>query len=189
MSFFANLFRKKPSSNYSRSDIEVITSSAQRLADVISESLKISNDSNNPETKISRLNVAKDKLSEIKDLSAKYSFLHLTTLDDVEYSIAELENEYLIAGYKEIANNNIAAEALEKEGKIEEAIVQYEKLVSQKVDTPFTYRRLAILYRKEKNEKDEIRIIKSALINIPKSNSAHYNWFQDRLAKKVKMPN
>lgn len=186
MNFFANLFRKKASRNYSRSDIEVITASAQRLADIINESLKISNDSKNPETKFSRLNVAKDKLSEIKDLSTKYSFLSLTTLIDVERSIAELESEYLMAGYKEIANGNIAAEALEKEDKIEEAIVQYEKLVSQKADTPFTYRRLAILYRKEKNEKDEIRVIQSALINIPESNSKHYNWFQDRLAKKGK---
>lgn len=183
MGFFGNFFKKKPSNGYSSNDIDVVTSSAQRLVEVINESLTIANESNNPDTKISRLTVAKNKLSEIKELSAQYSFLTITSLNEVESSIAELENEFIIAGYKEIANGNTSAEALEKEGKIEEAIVEYEKLVGRKVDTPFTYRRLAILYRKGKKEKDEIRIIQAALDNIPKSNSKYYSWFQDRLVK------
>ena len=176
MGFFSNFFKNKPSDGYSSNDIDVVTSSAQRLVEII-------NESNNPETKISRLEVAKNKLSEIKELSKQYSFLNLTSLEEVESSIAELENEFLIAGYEEIASGNIAAEALEKEGKIEEAIIEYEKLASRKVDTPFTYRRLAILYRKGKKENDEIRIVQEALNNIPKYNAKHYSWFQDRLMK------
>ena len=178
MGFFSNFFKNKPSDGYSSNDIDVVTSSAQRLVEIINESLTIANESNNPETKISRLEVAKNKLSEIKELSKQYSFLNLTSLEEVESSIAELENEFLIAGYEEIASGNIAAEALEKEGKIEEAIIEYEKLASRKVDTPFTYRRLAILYRKGKKENDEIRIVQEALNNIPKYNAKHYSWFQ-----------
>jgi NAD-dependent DNA ligase len=187
MGFFSDLFKGKSSSSYSSNDIDSVTSCAQRLIEVINESLTIANDSNNPGTKISRLEVAKNKLLEIKKLSEQYSFLSLTSLAEVESSISELENEFLIAGYKEIANGNITAEALEKVGKIEEAIIEYEKLVEMKVDTPFTYRRLAILYRKNKQEKNEIRIINEALSNIPESNSKHYEWFKNRL-QKMKSP-
>jgi len=183
MGFFSNLFKSKPANGYSNNDINAVTISANRLVEVINESLTISNESNNPETKVSRLGVAKDKLSDIKKLSKKYSFLTLTSLEDVESSIAELESEFLIAGYKEIASGNMTAKALEKEGKIEEAIIEYEKLASRKVDTPFTYQRLAILYRKGKNKNEEIRILEEALNNIPVTNEKHYGWLQDRLIK------
>jgi tetratricopeptide (TPR) repeat protein len=183
MGFFNNLFKRKPPDAFSKSDIEVVISSATRLAEVINESLTISNQSSNPETKISRLEIAKDKLSEIKKLSEQYPFLVLTTINEVENSISELELEFLMAGYAEIASGNIAAETLEKEGDIEAAIIEYEKLVGRKVDTPFTYRRLAILYRKNKQINEEVRVINEALINIPKSNSKHYEWFQERLLK------
>ena len=183
MGLFGDLFSKKNSNKYSSSDKDVITSGAQRLVEIINESLVIANDSTNPETKISRLNVAKDRLFEFKELSEEYPFITITSLNEVESCIAELENEFLIAGYQDIANGNTSGDLLEKEGKVKEAIIEYEKLVNRKVDTPFTYRRLAILYRKLKNESDEIRILEEAISNIPKSNSKHYIWFQERLLK------
>ena len=57
-----------------------------------------------------------------------------------------------------------------------------DKLAEKGVDTPFTYRRLAIVYRKGKKREEEIRTIKAALNNIPKSNAKHDSWFEDRLA-------
>ena len=72
------------SSKYSKNDVDVIGASAQRLVDVINESLKIANDSNNPETKLSRLSVAKNKLEDVKGLEARYSFLTITSLKEVE---------------------------------------------------------------------------------------------------------
>jgi len=183
MGFLSNLFKGKSSISYSSKDIDAVTIIAERIVQVINESLTIANESDNIETKLSRLEVAKSKLLELKKLSEQYSFLSITSLDEGEASIRELENEFLKAGYQEIANGNIAADALEKEGKIEEAIIEYEKLVEMKVETPFTYRRLSILYRKDKQEKDEIRIINEALNNIPKWNSKHYGWFKNRLQK------
>jgi tetratricopeptide (TPR) repeat protein len=76
---------------------------------------------------------------------------------------------------------------LEKRGLIKEAIAAYEKLAAKMVDTPFTYRRLAILYRKLKSSDDEIRVLKAALKNIPKSNRKHYDWFKTRLLKIEKL--
>jgi len=183
MGFLRNVFKSKLSNKYSNNDIDVIGASAQRLVDVINESLKIANDSNNPETKLSRLSVAKNKLEDVKGLAARYSFLTITSLDEIEDVIAKLESDFMMSGLKEIANGNNAGEALEKEGKVEEAIAQYEILAEKGVDTPFTYRRLAILYRKGKKREDEIRTIKAALNNIPKSNAKHYSWFEDRLTK------
>ena len=75
-------------------------------------------------------------------------------------------------------------QALEKDRKIEEALLEYEKLLEQGVDTPFTYRRLAILYSKRKDRENELRVLRTALKNVPVENSKHYQWFAERLAKK-----
>jgi len=56
-------------------------------------------------------------------------------------------------------------------------------LASEGTDTPFTYRRMAIIYRKKKNRNEEIRSIMQALQNVPKSNAKHYEWFEERLKK------
>jgi len=174
---------EESASTYSDNDISVITDTARRLADILNESLHLSNDSKNPETKISRLNVAKAKLIELEELKEKYPFIQLISLHGVKLTIAELELEYKTACYQEIANGNIEGKALEKAGLIEEAIEVYEKLVSSKVETPFTYKRLAIIYRKKKNLEKEVSAIEAGLRNVPKSNAAHYEWLLDRLKK------
>jgi len=165
---------------YSQSVIE----SANRLVDVINESLKIANESQNADTKISRLDVAKQRLSELKRISREHSFINLTQLPQVEQSIADLESEFGQAQYREAAGGNMSGQSLEKEGKIDEAIVQYERLIEAGVDTPFTYRRLAIIYSKRKKREEELRVLRAAMENVPKGNSKHYQWFADRFAKK-----
>lgn len=57
---------------YSNRDIEVVKLSAQTFVNVINESLEIANSSKNPDTKLSRLSVAKDKLKELKKLAIKF---------------------------------------------------------------------------------------------------------------------
>lgn len=183
MGFLRKLFGKQSQPQFTKSDIDAVSDCAQRIVDVINESLKVSNESNNPDTKVSRLDVAKLKLIELKSMVSKYPFLSITSLGDVEASISKLESEFLASSYREIASGNMTGERLEKEGKIKEAIWEYEKLVKSKVGTPYTYRRLAILYRKNKSINDEIRILQEAVLNIPKTNAKHYEWFRDRLDK------
>ena len=175
----------RPSSDRRFNDLEQgVVDSAQRLVDVINESLQIASSSKNADTKISRLDVAKDRLAKLKKLSKDYPFINLTQLSEVELSIADLEREFALAGYREAADGNLKGQSLEKEGKITEAIAIYERLLEEGVDTPFTYRRLAIIYSKRKEKDEELRVLHAAIRNIPVENSTHYQWFADRLAKK-----
>lgn len=185
MKLFRKLFgfQPKPSEPvYSDDDIQTIAGCAGRCVEVINESLKIAANSKNPDTKISRLDVAKQKLEEVKHYVDEYPFLSLSFLDAVESDILRMEQEFLMAGYQEIADGNTTGDVLEKEGRIEEAIVAYEALVERKTDTPFTYRRLAILYRKLKRPGDELRIITAALESVARG-TKHFDWFESRLAK------
>ena len=168
---------------HSERDIEAVAEVARRVVEVVNESIKLANESTNPETKVSRLGVAKQKLTELKQLGSDYPFLTLASVNEVEQDIARLELEFELAGYRDIAEGNTLGQQLEKAGQIDEALSQYERLLEQRVDTPFTYRRLAILYRKRKQPDDELRAIRAALDNVPSSNASHYAWFQERLAK------
>jgi hypothetical protein len=53
---------------------------------------------------------------------------------------------------------NVEGRALEKAGRIDKAIALYEYGVAAGTDTPFTYSRLRILYRKLKRPDDVERI-------------------------------
>jgi tetratricopeptide (TPR) repeat protein len=187
MSLFKRLFSKKEGSSEHRgmSKFDFAVSSASRHVEIINESLQLASKSKNPEVKLSRLQLAKDKLHDLKNLIAPYPEITLPTLIDVERDISRLEREFLTSNLSEIADGNMMGQQLEKEGKISEAIATYENLLEQGVDTPFTYRRLAILYRKAKSDDDEIRVLKASLANVPKSNAAHYRWLEERLLKKT----
>jgi hypothetical protein len=72
---------------------------AYQLMNLINESLQISNNSTNPETKVSRLELARSKLDSLMLLAAQYSFIKLERLDEVRNSIKNLEKSYAEAGY------------------------------------------------------------------------------------------
>ncbi|MBK1887879.1 hypothetical protein [Marinobacter sp. DY40_1A1] len=163
---------------------QIAASSAQRLVEIINESLQIANDSKNADTKISRLDLAKERLDELKDLVKENPWIKIDQLSEVEQNISTLEWEFKQANYREAADGNMRGQALEKERKIEEGLLEYEKLLEQGVDTPFTYRRLSILYSKRKDRENELRVLRTALRNVPVENSKHYQWFAERLAKK-----
>lgn len=109
--------------------------------------------------------------------------MSLPTLAKVEDDIERLKLEFAIAGYEAIAQGNMLGQRLEREGRIDDAIAQYQTLLSVNVDTPFTYRRLAILHKKLGQTEAEISAIKAALRNLPARNSDDLKWFQDRLDK------
>ena len=59
---------------------------------------------------------------------------------------------------REALQINIEGRALERAGRIDEAISLYESGVARGTDTPATYKRLRILYRKLKRPDDAERI-------------------------------
>ena len=59
---------------------------------------------------------------------------------------------------------------LEKEGMINEAISVYEKSIEPKLPTKHPYERLAILYRKRKDYKNEVRVLEAAIDVFMKEN-------------------
>ena len=159
---------------------------ATRLTDLINEAVKTAQNSHDPDTRISRLSVAKSKLAELQRLAREHPFIHLEQLHESKALIAKLESEFTASNLREIADGNLRGKELEGEGKVEEAVAIYERLLAKGIDTPFTYRRLAIIYSKQKRRKEELRVLRTAVENVPIENSKHYKWFAERLAKKSK---
>ena len=184
MGFF-DIFKKRVGQTpiYSDRDIQAISESANSIVRVFNDSLKIAHTTNNIDTKISRTQIAREKLSELEDMAAQYSFVSLPNLAKVEQDLAFVEKEISKGNYAQIAQDNLAAQELEKQGNVEAAIEIYEQLAADGTDTPFTYRRLAIIYSKQKRYDNELSVVEQALANIPKSNVGHYEWFQKRHAK------
>jgi tetratricopeptide (TPR) repeat protein len=127
------------------------------------------------------------EIRQLKRLAPRCRELQRVDLDEVELQLLQIEKETEVLEQQAIAKRIQNGQELEKRGLIREAIAAYEKLVSKMVDTPFTYRRLAILYRKLKSYDDEIRVLRAALKNVPRSNRNHYDWFKARLLKIEKL--
>lgn len=169
---------------YTQKDIDAVSESAQRCADVLNESLKICKESRDIDTKLSRLYVAKEKLEQVKSISKNYPFIKLEYLEQVEDEIIGLEND--IANFNLSAlNDNVKSNHGEYEGnhytsyvekvkdlkrnrKHAEAIELLSNLVkateNESVKTgfgvaPWYYEQLAIIYRKEKEIEKEIAIL------------------------------
>lgn len=94
-------------------DIETIGRCAQSLVDIINESKELALTSNNPETKISRLQLAQDKLKELKKMARQYPFLKLFELDEVEMELSEISFKIQQSGYVAIKNTNDAGQRAE----------------------------------------------------------------------------
>ena len=69
-----------------------------------------------------------------------------------------------MSSLKAQADRNLMGQRLEKKGKTLEAKALYEANVSEGFEGSFPYRRLAIIYRKEKSKADEIRVLNKAVL-------------------------
>jgi tetratricopeptide (TPR) repeat protein len=145
--------------------------------------MKIADSTCNPETKASRVRVARDSLLQLLALQQKFPFLAIQNLPAVEADLQRLEVEVASHNYAALADGNEKGQALEKEGRVDEAIDVYKRLVDSGTDTPFTYRRLAILYRKRKDVGSELEVLDLACQHVPPSNVSHHQWFIERRAK------
>lgn len=83
----------------------------------------------------------------------------------------------------ELNNEGIA---LEKEGRIEEAISIYEDCILIGYPATHSYEILMILYRKAKDFKNEIRIIKTAL-KVYKKDPKNFTKYSERLEKAIEL--
>lgn len=87
----------------------------------------------------------------------------------------------------EDVSRNLDGIQKEKEGETEEAIKMYEQNVADRFDGSHPYKRLAIIYRKQKRYADEVRVLETAVDVFSKLNrtdaSAKLEYFQERLKK------
>ena len=88
-----------------------------------------------------------DKLIAKGDLGSEWQAIH-----DEEHRIENI-----------IVERNLSGQKLEKQGDIEDAIRLYEQNVSDEVDTPYPYSRLAVIYRNQNRLADEVRVLEKAI--------------------------
>jgi len=81
------------SSYLSKSDVNITAKTAQRIVQIINESLQIANTTKNIETKISRVRLARQKLNELIQYANKFPFIKIDKLHEVELNIREFETE------------------------------------------------------------------------------------------------
>ena len=84
--------------------------------------------------------------------------------------------------YERWYRRNEQGHEFEKQGRVEDAIAIYEVNVVDRCDTPFTYKRLAILYRRLGEYAKEIRVLERALERIQGANKK-VEWFRARFSK------
>lgn len=80
-------------------DQRIIVRQAHRYRDLINESIDLCLKSNNPETKITRLELAKGKLAELKVIVSAHSYINLQQIEETEDIIKKLEKEYVEKKY------------------------------------------------------------------------------------------
>ena len=160
-----------------------VSQTAHALVGDINTTLGAARKSADIDTRKNHVASTRATILRLKQLSGRCHALRHVDLEQAEHRLLQIERETKVLEQQAIARRNEDAQKLEKRGLIKEAIAVYEKLVAKMVDTPFAYRRLAILYRKLKSYDDEIRVLRGALSNIPKTNRSHYGWFKARLLK------
>lgn len=82
---------------------------------------------------------------------------------------------------KDMVDNNLRGMGFEKDGNITAAVNLYEYNVKHHFDGTHPYQRLAIIFRKQKDYKNEIRVINSALKIFQPTSSD--DWFIKRLKR------
>lgn len=169
--------------SYTQRDIGVVAQSAQRMIDIVNESLEIAKSTKNVDTRLSRTWVAAENVKRLKELARRFPFVELRKLGAIEKEIERLQLDAQRKGLHAVVAGNEEGTALESQGKADEALAVYERLAAEGVDTPHTYRRLAILYRKRRDMAAELRVLDMGLRHVPKSNAVHHRWLKDRRDK------
>lgn len=78
---------------HDQQQIDMIAAMAQRMVDVVNESMRIAHGSKNIETRRSRMRVARERLGQVQELAAQYPFLKVERLAEVESDLAKIDQE------------------------------------------------------------------------------------------------
>jgi hypothetical protein len=73
------------------------------------------------------------------------------------------------------SERNIKGKEFEASGEIDKAIELYEQNLTLGSIAPFPYTRLSIIYKKRKDLKNEIRVLK-LFLTIQETEAKKYNW-------------
>ena len=91
---------KQPSAEPVLTDVQrFAVEQATNLMHIINESLLLSNNATNSETKVSRLELARSKLDSLELLSLQHPFIKLQRLEKVKTTMSDLASQYGDAGY------------------------------------------------------------------------------------------
>lgn len=71
--------------------VEMIAAMAQRMVDVVNESMRIAHDSKNIETRRSRIGVSRERLVQLQELAEQYPFIKVQQLAEVECDLAKID--------------------------------------------------------------------------------------------------
>lgn len=139
--------KKKPSSDVNQedpivrlnSDLPVLVEQADQYKKIINESISISSNSKNIETKVTRLELAKEKLAEFKSITSIHDHITFEQLEETEETIKKLEKEYAEKGYYfGIDTSPYRPQLLRALGISSDSpfIQQYQLIASMQLQTP-----------------------------------------------------
>lgn len=116
-----------------------------------------------------------ERLSEVEDLMPAVSITFSSESIEEKLSVLREKNRREGDIMSKVADLNNKGIALEKEGRINEAIEAYEENISLKNPARHSYERLMILYRRRKEYDNELRVINVALDVFMKENERRYH--------------
>lgn len=84
---------------YTAQDLSLLEERAINLMRQVNESAQLAHNSTNPDTKVSRLELCKTRLEQLRVLADEHPRITITNLDGMLQTIARLESEFTAAGF------------------------------------------------------------------------------------------
>ena len=137
----------------------------------------------------SAYNQRKEYDKEIEVLKKAASFFEKENLEVPPRLARSLDNAERHKKLHIFLKNNEKGQKLERNGDIDGAIKAYHENTDLRADTPFSYERLYILYRKRKDYESEIEVINLAIDVFSEKgwNPSYINKLENRLEKAKKL--
>lgn len=99
--------------------VELVAAMAQRMIDVVNESIQIAGHSQSIETRRSRVCVAREHIAQLQDLAADHPFIKIERLADVEVDLSKIDQK-----------TNSLCHALDEPSALKGALAKNSRLVN-----------------------------------------------------------